>query len=229
MEIARTQTDRPFIAAYFIVMILMMLIFCAGISVEGKTRNMILAEGGLVETLSATGYFLCALFIIYKGGLKYLKEYHHLFLIVFLFGLRELDFDKRFTTMGILKSRFLTSPEVPIVEKIVGAVVIALLVYIAVRTCRCHLRRFIKNFRRLSAVTIGISLVTAFLLIAKGLDGLDRKFKSLGVQISDHLSENTSALEEVLELGVPVILFFTFAAYFQSAAPSDTHSSQPAG
>lgn len=219
MEPNEQLNDRCCIAAYFVILILLMLTFGIAVSLEGRTRQSMLAEGGWVETMTVVGYFLCALHIILKGGRQFLIRHHHLFLIVTLFGLRELDFDKRFTTMGILKSRFMTSPQVPVVEKIIGALVIALLVYVVARTIRLHVRDFIRSFRKLSAVTIGISLTGILLILTKSLDGIDRKLKGFGVEISGQFTRNTSAFEEVMELGVPLFLLTASIAYFRSSRP----------
>ena len=87
-------------------------------------------EGGVIETLSVFGYFLCVLLILLKGKWAYIKKYNYFLILIILFGLRELDFDKRFTTMGILKSKFYLSNSVPVTEKLIGLLVIAILLYI---------------------------------------------------------------------------------------------------
>jgi len=51
-----------------------------------------IAEGGVIETLSALGYFLCALLIILKGKWSYIKQYHYFFMLIIFFGLRERNY-----------------------------------------------------------------------------------------------------------------------------------------
>ena len=41
-----------------------------------------------------------------KGGSEFIRTRGYFVVLVTLFGCRELDFDKAFTTIGILKSRF---------------------------------------------------------------------------------------------------------------------------
>ena len=94
---------------------------------------LLISEGGIIESLSALGYFISVAAMFYYGGVRFAKRYHYLIMLTALFGLRELDFDKRFTSMGILKGRFFTSDLVPLEEKFIGAVVVLVLIYIVFR------------------------------------------------------------------------------------------------
>jgi hypothetical protein len=140
---------------------------------------------------------------------------------VILFMLRELDFDKKFTTMGVLKSKFYVSPVVPVAEKAIGAMVIALLIYAAVQCIRRHARNLIRGLGSACAVSIGICLVLVFLAVSKSLDGIGRKLHDLGIEISSRTSDVSAALEEILELGIPVILILAAAAFFKNRARAE--------
>ena len=78
-------------------------------------------EDGVIETLSVLGYFAAASLILVKGQWSYIIKYYYFFIIIIMFGLRELDFHKKFTTMGIFKSKFYLSSQVPIIEKIIAS------------------------------------------------------------------------------------------------------------
>jgi len=171
-------------------------------------------EGGIIETLSALGYFLCALLILLKGKWSYIKRYNYFFIVVILCGFRELDFDKKFTTMGIFKSRFYISSSVPVVEKFIGLLVIAVLIYIVVSVFRNHLKDFSRKIKTISPVHIGSLMIFLTLCFTKTIDGLARKLGDINIHISQQTSNYFEVIEEVLELGIPLLMITTFLIYF---------------
>ena len=166
----------------------------------------------MVETVSALSYFFCAAFMLFIGGWAYVKKYHYCFMLVLIFGMREMDFDKRFTTMGMLKSKFYVSPDVSLIEKAIGLIVISVILYIAFRLIKSHSRTFIGSVLKLSPAHIAIFLAVAFAFISKTLDGITRKLGDIGITVNQNLTIHFEALEEIIELGIPVML--TLAVYF---------------
>lgn len=195
--------------------LILLLIFIATFFLEGATRDLWLKEAGLIESASAIGYFLCAAMILYKGRISYLKKHYYFFVLIFFFMLRELDFDKKFTAMGIFKLRFYSTPGVPMMEKIAGGMVILLLLYVVFKIVKNHSLDFVGGLKNNSVVSIGIFIVGTLLVVSKSLDGLARKLHGFGVEISNYASTQASTLEEVLELGIPMILIFTINEYFK--------------
>ncbi|WP_051222219.1 hypothetical protein [Neptunomonas japonica] len=208
------------ITGYLICSATLVVLFLLSVVLGGTEREFLLAEGGLIETSSAAGYFICAIFIIYKSNLNYLKRYHYFLILIIMFGLRELDFDKRFTTMGILKSKFLFSSQVPMLEKAIGFFIILILLYTVYRILKTHLRSFLLNLKEFSTITIGTLFSIAFLVVSKSIDGLGRKLKPFGIELSELQKTHIEALEEILELGIPIMLILTFAAYFKQQSTS---------
>lgn len=210
-----SMTDRQTIKGFALTSGALLLLLIISLFLEENNRDIFLKEGGVVESVSALGYLLCAAFIVYKGKLIYLKRYYYLFLLIIFFMLRELDFDKRFTTMGILKSKFFISNDVPWVEKIVGAMVIALLLFIVFSILYRHSKDFYYGLKKHSVISFGALIVAILLGVSKSLDGTARKLNQFGVEIGEKTSMHVSALEEILELGIPIILLLTFSAYFE--------------
>lgn len=182
-------------------------------------------EGGIIGTLSVSGYFLCALLILSKGGWSYIRKYNYFFILIILLGLRELDFDKRFTTMGILKSRFYFSDDVPINEKLIGVLVIVILLYIVFSIAKNHLKELFNEVGKGSPVHIGGLLTFFVMLFAKTIDGIGRKLSDIGFFITEQTSITFLIMEEVLELGIPLLIISTYFIYF--SIEKDKKSSQP--
>jgi len=172
-------------------------------------------EGGIIETLSALGYFLCALFMMYKGGWQYIKKYHYFFMLVVAFGLRELDFDKRFTEIGVLQSKFYSSAEVTVFAKLVGAVVVLTLLYIIATIIKNHFKNFVPKLKFFSPVHIGVIAILFFLVFVKTVDGVARKLLVIDVSIEYQTALLFETLEEVLELGIPLLIFSTLIIFYQ--------------
>lgn len=211
---AERATFRSMNKLLTVLLLAVLLIFAVSLTLGAEGRDLLLEEGGILEMLSAVGYGVCALLILLWGKGAYLRRYHYFFMLVVLFGLRELDFDKRFTTMGMFKSKFYLSDEVSGVEKIIGLMVIGLLLYIVFSIIRHHAKDLLSKVKAASPVHVGAFAVLVLLVLSKTLDGFARKMSSLNVMISEQASMHTSAMEEILECAIPVILIFTFYAYF---------------
>jgi hypothetical protein len=209
------MTDRQTVIGFMLTGILLLVLFLFYLVLEGTNRALLIEEGGLVESASALGYFFCAILIVYKGKLAYLKKYHYMFLLVIFFMLRELGFDSRFTTMGILKTKFFISNTVPLIEKLLGAVVILLFLYIIFIIIYRHSKDFLFGLKQHCVVSFGILITCAALAVSMSLDGLSRKLDVVGVKISQETSMHANAVEEIDELGIPIIIFLTFSAYFK--------------
>lgn len=206
--------DRLTIIGFVATGMLILSLFLLSLLLEGSARDFLIEEGGLIESASAFGHLLCVAIILYKGGLSYLKQYHYVVLLIVFFMLRELDFNAKFTTMGIFKTRFYISNSVLLVEKIVGAMVILLLLYLIFKMVHRHSREFLLGLKNYSVVSIGIFMAIVLIVVSKSLDGLCRKFKEFDVEISKQINMHLTALEEILELGLPIILILTVIAYF---------------
>ncbi len=208
------SNDRNTVIQFIIAGIILLLLFGLSLVLDGPDRKFLLKEGGLIEAATALGYFLCVAVMVYRGGLSYIKKYYDIFTLIIFFMLRELDFDTRFTTTGIFKLRFYTGANVPLLEKIIGIFIIVFLLYIIFMMIRRHLRDFLINLRRQDIVAVGVFITCALLGVSQTLDGLDRKLKGLGIEISHQLSLDAGAIEEIAELGVPIIILITLCAYF---------------
>lgn len=191
---------------------LLLFLFVLGIILQGDSSDFFIKEGGVIESATVFGYFVCAAFIIYKGKVAYLK---HFFLLIIFFMLRELDFNKRFTTMGIFKIKFFISDGVPLFEKIVGAMVILLLLYVSISILYRHSKNFFMELKEGSVISFGALLTITLLVVSKSVDGLSRKLNGLGIEVSERMSMYTKVFEEILEIGIPIVILLTVNAHFK--------------
>lgn len=204
------KNSYPLIFTVFTIVILLTLSFIYKI----YEYPFWIDEGGVIETLSVLGYFLCTLLILSKGGWTYIKKYNYFFILIILFGLRELDFDKRFTTIGMLKIKFYFSDNVPITEKLIGILVIVIISYIIVSIIKNHLKAFFYKVSQAYPVHVGALLTFFVVLFSKSIDGIGRKLGDIGFFIKEQTSITFLVIEEVLELGIPLLIISTYFIYF---------------
>lgn len=179
-------------------------------------------ESGPIESASAISYLICMIFILLAGRAAYLKSHFPLPLLMLLFALRELDFDKRFTVMGILKTRFYSSADVPLYQKLIGALVTILLIYLVGRLLTRYTRYFITHFFKGEPVVIGTALSLGLLVVSKTLDGLARKLAPLDVHFTPATNHLLELLEENFELAAPIMMLLTFYVFFRQQRISDS-------
>lgn len=217
------SADRRILIGYALTGTTLLFLYLIGISLPVEERNFWFKEGRLIESATVFGYFLCTVFIVYKGQFAHLK---HLFTLIVFFLLRELDFDKRFTTMGIFKGKFLFSASVPPVEKLAGAMVILAVLYVFITILRRYSKLFFQGLKNRSVISQGILIIIVFLVASKSLDGISRRLRLVGIEMSKQASMHAGVVEEILELGIPIVIYISLNACF-NAAKHTSPSEQP--
>lgn len=210
-----SQSDRQYFAYYGYVAASLALLAAVVLGFRESVEDVLLSESGLIERASAIGYFACALFMLLKGGAEFVRTRGYFIVLVTLFGCRELDFDKAFTTIGILKSRFFVSPDVPAGEKVAGFIVVAILIWAVYKILSQHFAGFLSDLRNKTPEAVGVTIVFFLLAFSKSIDGLPRKLQPLGIDVSADISAFFGWVEEVLELGIPIYIALVAHAWFR--------------
>jgi hypothetical protein len=202
------DSQNKFFVMYMLAAALLAVIFFVHVF-----AGWVVTEGGWIENLTAAGHFMAVGLFICVGGRRFLREHFSTCLLVLAFGLRELDFDKRFTTMGIFKTRFYKSAGVPVDEKIIGLFVIGILLLVVWDVIRKYSKSWRAGKKHLDAVSCGVLLVGALLVLSKTADGFRRRLREFGMSVSDGVSFNITRAEEILEMGLPIVIIIAFFAY----------------
>ncbi|MFP4039004.1 MAG: hypothetical protein ACLFS7_00560 [Desulfosudaceae bacterium] len=182
-------------------------------------------ENGPVENLTVVGYGIAL--VLMAVLLRGLKHYFWFLLLVLAMALRELDFHARFTSITTTSTRFYVSPEVPVVAKIIALAVFFLLLYGLIRLAVSYLPALVAGLKSGRPEAVGVFLGIFLAVIAKLLDGLSRKLADFGVDLSAGASLTAECVEEVLELGIPVMFILAVLAgarsltSFKNAAPEE--------
>ncbi len=98
-----------------------------GLPAATATQTTLLAEGGFYESLSVVGYILCILALVWtlRGAVQ---RVWYLPLVLAVMAARELDLDKSLFTRGLFKARQYTGEGVPLGERLIAGLILALIV-----------------------------------------------------------------------------------------------------
>ena len=187
-------------------------------------KNMLLKEGGIVESASVWLYVITGLALLAIGIQQWIRQrsleqngsvattrlgpMHPWLLagIVFCFAARELDLNKRLNGLSVMKIRYFTSSEVGLFEKLVVFVILATIALVVIRVFVIYHRKIIFRFK--NGHLAGVLPVLAVLLIAfsKGLDsGVGSLSRNGVLQLEAWQKQGVAAAEEMSEFLIPVL------------------------
>ncbi len=198
--LAQDPVGYKMIGAVFAVVVLV------GLSCLFLPAEIMLGETGVVERSSVALYALVIpVVVIWRMRYKLPPIWSGAFLMA-LFAMREMDFDKRFTSMGLLKLKLYTRDIAPMHERIIGAVLIISMILIIGALFYFHFKPFLKNLKRFKPAALGVFFAFGFLGTAKVLDGIQRKAADFGFEVSEIILTGALMIEETFELGAPLML-----------------------
>lgn len=200
-------------AALIPCLVYVMIVAVAEYSFTPERVRDLAHEGGAIETLTAILFAGAGAFGLFTAWRTKQPGWSLFALFMVAAALREVDAHKAWTTMSIFKSRFYVSADVPVFEKICGALVIFALLYGAWRAAR-------KLVPSLQAAITGVPHVLliytalAWLAVAKFLDAFFRLLPMLESHRTriEHLLFFT---EESLEMGAALLFVLAPLAWLR--------------
>jgi uncharacterized membrane protein len=181
-----------------------------------ETARLLIRENGVIENLSAAGWFIAGYFAIRAVGEAGWADGYLAGILLSLCGFRELDFHNRFTTLSITKKIFYLSPEVPLPEKGMAVILWLLILFILYRLSRKTIPILWRMLREKNPPSLMLLLGLAILPLSKMTDLLPDTLKRAGVFLQQDLVGSMSIFEEVLEMGIPyflLVVLFHFARH----------------
>ena len=156
------------------------------------------SESGPVEQLTA-GLFAVASLLAAVSFIKHKTNLRFVFMMsMALAAMRELDWHKAWTTDSILKSRFYLSDAIPVHEKVIGGVVIALLLYIAV-SLALKLKVWIQSLLKADLLSWSVFFALSTMVVAKMIDSMARLLP-FAAEFKEQHSAMFLGVEESLEM-----------------------------
>ena len=167
-----------------------------------EQQSKLLVEHGLFESLTVYLYFLCLIFIFLIWPWKKIFSKWYFSALIILFALRELDYDKAYFTHGLLKSRQYFSDLVSAPEFILSMVMLIFIGIVLFSITLKERKNFLAGIKTYNQSQLAILASIILVVITKTIDGAERKF---GIDLPDSLERLALIIEEVGELGIPVM------------------------
>ncbi|MGB3416554.1 MAG: hypothetical protein WBG88_16940 [Mesorhizobium sp.] len=214
MDNLDSGTGRYFALMAGLLAIQLLIIILSPSDVGGHL-NPLFRESGPIEELSPICYALCMVLIVALGGAKFaFTRAPSLMVVLLAMMLRELDFHTRFTVMSITKTRFFLSGDVPLQQKVLAFLALALIGLAVLHVIFAHGRAFVARLRRFDPVGVAAALSIAMILLSEGLDGAYNTLAKIGLPISIAQGEFLEKVEETAEMGIPIFAALAILAYF---------------
>lgn len=201
---------KPFSGIYAVL--LLVLILAVGINMmPPELAAALVQEHGPVETLSAVGYFVAVAWLIITALVKSERWLFSASFVVALLGLREMDFNSRFTSMGILKTEYYISPKVPGTEKAIVTILMLIILCIAVHFVWTRWRSFLTALKAGNIAAVNVAMAIGFCFITKTLDSMSTPLRKVVALFHNDPRTCVRVMEETMELAIP--LFILLAVY----------------
>lgn len=171
-----------------------------------RTGSSLFRESGSLELATALLYgYTAVIWLWTRPGDEWRVFWQVPAVLLLLMG-REFDLDKNLTSIGILQSKLYLTNEAPLMERILGVVVIIFVVTVAVRLVRFNSRIFLDALRSRTIWAWSVLASVGLAVFAKSLDGLERKLAPFGISVDATIAGKAELIEELLELGIPLLL-----------------------
>lgn len=200
----QNNTAKNYYPIYFLIIALIILLNINLFSLPVKEVKLLISEKGLIEKFTATIYFMAGIVSIVLAIQGILLHGLKAGFLMFVLGLREMDFHNKFTTKNITKTSFYISPEVPVIEKIIVSLIVLFILWMLFSFLSKNIKSFFADLKSKSQYSIYVLTAFIIMVVSKLLDGKDRL---LG------LSSKLQIVEETLELSIPVFLLLSLFVF----------------
>ena len=192
--------------------LLLVLIVVVGINMmPSELAATLVQEHEPVEALTAVGYLVAACWLIMTALVKSKRWLFSACFMVALLGLRELDFNSRFTSMGIMKTEYYISPKVPGTEKAIVSILVLIILCIAVHFVWTRWKSFLTALKVGDIAATNLAMAIGFCIITKTLDNNSTSIRKVVALFHNDPRTCLRVVEETMELAIP--LFILLAIY----------------
>lgn len=209
-----TSPDRGFALPGVVVFLLLTLLLVCSVMPRNE-RERLIEEGGIVENASTMLHFVCFAIAVRKGSLPFLRREPALFMAPLLLGLRELDFDKRFTSFGIFQTKLYLRPEVSLSEKAIAFMVAVGIAILLVGMVATHASSFMNELGRRSSLGALTALTMGLIALSFSAELLSRPSNraSFHFVIPARCVPYLPIVEEISELGIPSLMLLMYSRH----------------
>lgn len=187
------------------VLLLVLVVFIS--LTDANVRVSLIKEGGLIETASAIGYFVCLLFFLLFC--RHVKGFWSFAYLLLCMGGNELGLPN-FTKNSITGIRFWLNAEISISLKLISAGILSLIIISAIDVVKKYHHCFVSNLKRKEIISVNVFFALIAVLLSQTIDNLFKEIEKLS--IGQYFTDLVWVLEECIELGIPIFLFIAILA-----------------
>jgi hypothetical protein len=81
-----------------------------------------------------------------------------------------------------------------------------------------HSKTYLAELKSGNMIAVSIFISIALVFISKSIDGLSRKLSGLGIAISSQSDKFAASVEEVFELGIPIMFLIAIVIHFKESS-----------
>ena len=210
---------QPFSVFYIVAGLILSALVLALVSDSG-TAERLSEEWNLVENLTVVLYLGVIAYFLFAASGSRAFRYHSAF-VVSLLMMRELDMHKELTAGSVLKFSYYLRPPAPILEKLVAASVVLACTYALVRYIP-YGKSLLSGLRARIGHAYATAAALVMLPITKSIDAAPRILrKDFGHNLSHDVAMSMRLFEEILELGIPLLMLWACYQYWVAATVSE--------
>ncbi|MEM0967341.1 MAG: hypothetical protein AAGJ81_14435 [Verrucomicrobiota bacterium] len=201
-----------------VVGLVLLFLIVAPVFLSAAQYELAFSEGGFFETASFWGWILSAGVILFRirpiGGRAIA-----FMILVLAFAAREADWQKKFTSDGVLKINYYENAAIPLVERMLAGVVVLILIVGLVYAVWTSIRFLFFSKGWQTRTGFWLFLTGFSLVFGKILDGLPRELDNLfSIQLGEAAVLHLGALEEGIEAMSP--FFFIVSVWLSGSGSS---------
>jgi len=134
-------------------------------------------------------------------------------LILLIFAMRELDFQKKFTGISITRTKYYFHSDAALTAKLVCALIVIGIIVLFILFIKKHSRGFYENIKARKNWSLSVVAGLVSMLFAILLDSITRVLSSLGIESVKHGHLLKNPFEELLELAIPFFFLNALLLY----------------
>ena len=162
--------------------------------------SLVSKEWGPIENVQVIFYLTGSLLAWIYAKRKIWDGGYQASLILLIFTLRELDFQKRFTGISITRTKYYFHSDATLLSKLLGAMIVISIIVLFVYFIKKNIKIFYRNVR--TKKNWALSVIFGLICILFGIftDSFTRVMESFGVESIKHEHYPRKAFEELFEL-----------------------------
>lgn len=206
------KLDHPFLSFYILAGLLATAVLAVILDVT--TAEQLSREGRLIEDVTVVLYLCVVLYLLFVASGRRRFRYHSAF-VVLLFTLRELDMHSRLTSIRINNFSYYIEPTTPLLERVAVGAVLLISLYALIRYMINYGRKLVSGVRNRYASALTVAAALLITLITKLLDSAPRILReSFATTLSREVKTPMRVIEEILELGIPLLMLLACLQYW---------------